>query len=69
MRGFCQSFNHSRLNFFHLKREKRLNCLINFMERVIESTSLKEATASITSFVKVLPTPDDPIKTVGLIAL
>lgn len=33
-----------------------------------ERTSLMEATASMTSFVKVLPTPDDPIKTVGLIA-
>jgi len=35
---------------------------------VLEFTSLKEAIASTTSFVKVLPTPDVPINTVGLIA-
>jgi hypothetical protein len=29
-------------------------------------TSLKEAMASTTSFVNVLPTPDVPIRTVGL---
>lgn len=33
-----------------------------------ERTSLMEDTASTTSFVNVLPTPDDPIRTVGLIA-
>lgn len=33
-----------------------------------ESTSLKEASASITSFVNVFPIPDVPIRTVGLIA-
>ena len=32
------------------------------------NTSLKDVIASITSFVNVLPAPDDPIKTVGLIA-
>lgn len=31
-------------------------------------TSLQAVTASITSFVKVFPTPDDPMRTVGLIA-
>lgn len=29
---------------------------------------MKEDSPSITSFVNVLPTPDDPIRTVGLIA-
>jgi len=33
-----------------------------------ERTSLIDAMASTTSFVNVFPTPDDPIKTVGLIA-
>jgi hypothetical protein len=32
----------------------------------VQNTSLKEAMASITSFVKVLPTPEVPISTVGL---
>lgn len=31
------------------------------------NTSLKDDIASITSFVNVLPAPDDPINTVGLI--
>jgi len=37
-------------------------------ERARERTSLIDAMASTTSFVNVFPTPDDPIKTVGLIA-
>jgi hypothetical protein len=37
-------------------------------EREREGTLFKDAMASTTSFVKVFPTPDDPISTVGLIA-
>jgi hypothetical protein len=35
--------------------------------KVVKHTSLKEAMASTTSFVKALPTPEVPIRTVGLI--
>jgi hypothetical protein len=42
--------------------------LIDILKRARERTLLKDDMASTTSFVKVCPTPEDPISTVGLIA-
>lgn len=46
----------------------KCNFLIGILIHIKGYTSLYDAMASTTSFVKVLPAPDDPINTVGLMA-
>lgn len=70
MRGFCMSFIYENLSN---KYDKHLFTQCEEVEKQRRdiwgsSTSLKEATASTTSFVNAFPTPDDPIRTVGLMA-
>lgn len=61
MIGFCIFF-FSQVSF----QPKKWSGWKNGLKNVYNSTSLKEAMASITSFVKVFPTPEVPINTVGL---
>lgn len=66
MTGFCI---HSIIYLYvsYLLEDASLN-QFKQAELHVKNTSLNDAIASTTSLVNVLPTPDDPIKTVGLIA-
>lgn len=60
--GFCMSFVTTSASEIQQLKVKKMD------HNRRKYTSFKDAMASMTSFVKVLPTPDDPINTVGLIA-
>lgn len=62
MRGFYKPITDITVRF--LLSDIKINILYGAAER----TLLKDDMASTTSFVKVFPTPEDPISTVGLIA-
>lgn len=70
MIGFCMSIIATSLVFSGrviVVDRKYIDKVLTQREREREFTSLQEAMASITSFVNVFPTPDDPIRIVGFI--